>query len=186
MVTNFVLSFGGPLAVSVFLIVLSAAGSHHLQTVWRVCFGIGIVLPLTVFYFRLRMIHSKLYRAGAIERRVPYMLVIKRYWRSLIGMCGAWFPYDFVTFPNGVFSGTIISSVIRNGDIRKTAEWQLLLGAIALPGVFVGALLCNSLGRRNTIRIGFNHLSNFSHTLPADDAWIQWLPRIRSNYRLEL
>ena len=39
-----------------------------------------------------------------------------------------------VTFPNGVFSGTIISSVIKDGDIKQTAEWQLLLGAIALPG----------------------------------------------------
>lgn len=61
------------------------------------------------------------------------------------------FLYDFVTFPNGVFSGTIISSIIHNGDIKKTAEWQLLLGAIALPGVFVGAYLCNIIGRRNTV-----------------------------------
>ena len=42
-----------------------------------------------------------------------------------------------VTFPNGVFSGTIISSVVHDADIKKTAEWQLLLGTIALPGVFV-------------------------------------------------
>jgi hypothetical protein len=86
MVTNFVLSvsisntfstaldahwstkFGGPLAVSIFLIVLSAAGEDHLQIVWRVCFGIGIVLPLTVLGFRLRMLNSKLYRKGAIKR----------------------------------------------------------------------------------------------------------------------
>ncbi|KAG6841143.1 hypothetical protein C0991_001419 [Blastosporella zonata] len=61
-----------------------------------------------------------------------------------------------VTFPNGVFSGTIISSVIHDGSIKRTAEWQLLLGALALPGVFVGALLCNSLGRRNTMMLGFS------------------------------
>lgn len=156
MVTNFVLSVGGPLAVSVFLIVLSAAGENHLETVWRVCFGIGILLPLTVFFFRLRMLSSKLYRKGAIKRRVPYGLVFKRYWRELIGTCGAWFLYDFVTFPNGVFSGTIISSVIPNGNIKATAEWQLLLGIIALPGVFVGAYLCNRLGRRNTMMLGFS------------------------------
>ncbi|KAI0788597.1 MFS Git1p-like glycerophosphoinositol permease [Abortiporus biennis] len=156
MVTNFVLSFGGPLAVSVFLIVLSAAGEDHLPTVWRVCFGIGVILPLTVFYFRMRMFSPKLYREGAIKRRVPYYLVMKRYWKAMIGTCGAWFLYDFVTFPNGVFSGTIISSVIHNGDIKSTAEWQLLLGAIALPGVFVGALLCNPLGRRNTMIVGFS------------------------------
>lgn len=86
MVTNFVLSvrdanaislpidplltasqFGGPLAVCVFLIVLSAAGEDHLPTVWRVCFGIGILLPLTVFFFRLRMLSSKLFKKGAIK-----------------------------------------------------------------------------------------------------------------------
>jgi MFS family permease len=67
MVTNFVLSFGGPLACSVFLIVLSIAGENHLQTVWRVCFGVGIVLPLTVLVFRLRMLSSRLYRKGAIK-----------------------------------------------------------------------------------------------------------------------
>ncbi|KAA1468145.1 MFS Git1p-like glycerophosphoinositol permease [Dentipellis sp. KUC8613] len=156
MVTNFVLSFGGPLAVSVFLIVLSAAGEDHLPTVWRVCFGIGILLPLSVLIFRLRMLSSQLYRKSAIKRRVPYWLVFKRYWRPLIGTCGAWFLYDFVTFPNGVFSGTIISSVIHNGSIRRTAEWQLLLGSLALPGVFVGAMLCNPLGRRNTMILGFS------------------------------
>ena len=98
------------MASSVFLIVLSIAGENHLHTVWRVCFGVGIVLPLTVLVFRLRMLSSKLYRKGAIKSehgepyvllatadmmdlvsgRVPYRLVFKRYWRSLIGTCGAW------------------------------------------------------------------------------------------------
>jgi MFS family permease len=63
---------------------------------------------------------------------------------------------DFVTFPNGVFSGTIISSVVHNGTIRQTAEWQLLLGAIALPGVFLGAILCDRVGRKNIMMIGFS------------------------------
>ncbi|KAI0313547.1 MFS Git1p-like glycerophosphoinositol permease [Amylostereum chailletii] len=156
MVTNFVLSFGGPLAVSVFLIVLSAAGEDNLSTVWRVCFGIGIALPLSVLVFRLRMMSSKLYRKGAIQQNVPYYLTLKYYWKPLIGTCGAWFLYDFVTFPNGVFSGTIISSVIHDSDIKKTAEWQLLLSSLSLPGVFVGAALCNPVGRRNTMIIGFS------------------------------
>ncbi|PNP49485.1 hypothetical protein THARTR1_09807 [Trichoderma harzianum] len=157
LVTNLPLSAGGPLAVSIFLIVLSAAGENHLSTVWRVCFGIGILLPLSVFYFRLKMLNSKLYRKGAIQRNVPYGLAIRYYWKTLIGTCGAWFLYDFVTFPNGVFSGTILSSVVDPKDtLRSTAEWQLLLGAIALPGVFIGAFLCDRLGRRNTMILGFS------------------------------
>lgn len=155
MVTNFVLSFGGPLASCVYLIVLSAAGEDHLPTVWRTCFGIGIVLPLTVLIFRLRMISSRLYRDSAIKNNVPYGLVIKYYWKTLIGTCGAWFLYDFVTFPNGVFSGVIISSVVDDTTVKTTAEWQLLLSTIALPGVFVGAWLANRIGRPYTMMVGF-------------------------------
>lgn len=119
LVTNLPLSFGTPLAVIVFLIVFSACNQSHFSTVWvwysvylttctsilrtlsltlwqRVCFGIGCILPLSVLYFRLKMLNSVLYRRGAIKRKVPYRLVFSYYWRSLIGTCGAWFLYDFV------------------------------------------------------------------------------------------
>ena len=55
--------------MSVFLIVLSAVGEEHLQTIWRVCFGIGMLLPTTVFYFRIRMLSTRLFREGAIKRK---------------------------------------------------------------------------------------------------------------------
>jgi len=156
LVTNLPLSFGNPLVISIFLIVLSAAGSNHLSIVWRVCFGIGILLPLSVFYFRLKMLNSKLYRRGAIKHRVPYRLVIRYYWKTLIGTCGAWFLYDFVTFPNGIFSGTIIASVIPDPTIKKTAEWTLLLASLSIPGVLIGAWLCNKIGRKYTMMLGFS------------------------------
>ncbi|KAK9320224.1 major facilitator superfamily domain-containing protein [Lipomyces orientalis] len=158
MVTNFPLAFGGPLAISIFLIVLSAAGQTHLSTVWRVCFGIGCIFPLTVFYFRIKMATSYLYKKGAIRKNVPYLLVLKYYWKTLIGTCGAWFLYDFITFPNGVFSATILASIVPDAatNLRKTGEWQLLLGTIALPGVVVGAILCNRIGRRATMMVGFS------------------------------
>ena len=114
-----------------------------------------------VFYFRLKMINSALYRRGAIKQRVPYKLVLRYYWKNLIGTCGAWFLYDFITFPNGVFSGTIISSVVGESGsegqrINRTAEWQLLLGVLAIPGVLLGAWLCDRLGRKNTMMLGFS------------------------------
>lgn len=62
-----------------------------------------------------------------------------------------------VTFPNGVFSGVIISSVVNSEDtLRSTGEWQLLLGALSLPGVFLGAWLCNRIGRKQTMMLGFS------------------------------
>jgi hypothetical protein len=101
------------------------------------------------------MINSQLYRRGAIRKHVPYWLVIRYYWRSLIGTCGTWFLYDFVTIPNAVFSGTIISTLVPEGDVRGTAEWSLLLGALALPGVIIGALLLDIVGRKTIMMIGF-------------------------------
>ena len=80
-----------------------------------------------------------------------------------------------VTFPNGVFSGTIISSVVKNGSIEKTAEWQLLLGSIALPGVLIGAWLCDRLGRKNTMMLGFSgYCKHCGLILPAYIDTSQW------------
>ena len=91
LVTNLPLSFGGPFAVIVFLIVLSAAGATRYSTIWRVCMAVGCVFPLSVFYFRIKMLNSKLYRRGAIKKSVPYGLVLRYYWKDLIGTAGAWF-----------------------------------------------------------------------------------------------
>ena len=67
-----------------------------------------------------------------------------------------------VTFPNGVFSGTIISSIVKDSSLVKTAEYQLLLGSIALPGVFLGAYLCDIIGRKNTMMLGFSGYCEFT------------------------
>lgn len=102
------------------------------------------------------MLNSKLYRRGAIKKKVPYLLILRYYWRNLAGTAGSWFLYDAIAFSNSVFSGTIISSVVStSNNIQSTAEWQLLLGAIALPGVLIGAYLCNRIGRKNTMMLGF-------------------------------
>lgn len=66
-----------------------------------------------------------------------------------------------ITFPNGVFSGTILASVVPSSDIVSIAEWQLLLGIIAIPGVFVGAYLCDKIGRKNTMMLGFSGYRKF-------------------------
>ena len=106
LVTNLPLSFGGPFAVIVFLIVYSACHQSHYSTVWRVCFAIGCIWPLSVFYFRIR---------GAIKKRVPYSLVVKYYWKSLIGTCGAWFLYG----ASSSLSCLIVQKML-------SGEWQTL------------------------------------------------------------
>lgn len=157
LVTNLPLSFGGPFALIIFLIVYQITGSSN--ALWRTMFAIGAFWPLSVFYFRYKMATSKLFRKSAIRKNVPYFLAFKFYWKRLLGTCGCWFLYDFVTFPNSIFSGTIISSVLKGADkknLEKIAQWNLLLGIIAIPGVLIGAYLCDKIGRRNTLALGFS------------------------------
>lgn len=157
LVTNLPLSFGGPLALCIFLIVYQITGKH--DGLWRTMFAIGAFLPLSVFYFRIKMVTSELYKNNAIRRqKIPYILAVRYYWKRLIGTAGCWFLYDFVTFPNGVFSAGIVSSVLKGNnkkDLESIAEWTLLLGTIALPGVFVGAYLMDRIGRKYTLVTGF-------------------------------
>lgn len=157
LVTNLPLSFGGPFALIIFLIVYQITGVAN--GLWRALFAIGAFWPLSVFYFRYKMATSELFKRSAIRRNVPYWLALKFYWRRLFGTCACWFLYDFVTFPNGVFSATIISSVLPGEDatkLERVAEWNLLLGVIAIPGVIIGAYLCDRIGRRKTLMLGFS------------------------------
>ena len=91
------------------------------------------------------MMNSKLYRRNALKKSTPlgiYGLILRRYWKTLIGTAGTWFlcvpvqiitvwiaelidhikRYDFVTFPNGIFSSTIIAGVIPGAGLTKTLE----------------------------------------------------------------
>lgn len=157
LVTNLPLSLGGPFALIIFLIVYQITKGPT-NGLWRTMFAIGAFWPLSVFYFRFKMATSELFRKSAIRRNTPYWLAFKFYWKRLLGTCGCWFLYDFVTFPNGIFSATIIDSVLEESaksGLQHVAEWNLLLGTLAIPGVLVGAYLCDKIGRRNTLATGF-------------------------------
>ncbi|PTN17565.1 Git1p [Saccharomyces cerevisiae] len=158
MVTNLSLAFGGPFATIIFLIVYKiCSGTKHLEAIWRTVFAIGCFWPLSVFYFRWKTATTEVYEKGRIKRNIPYFLALKFYWKRLLGTCGTWFMYDFVTFPNGIFSSTIISSVIKDqNDLVKVAEWNLLLGVLAVLGVPIGAYLSDRIGRKYTLMFGFS------------------------------
>jgi len=157
LVTNLPLSLGTPFCYTVFLIVWCAAGgADHYSTIWRVCFGIGCIWPVFIFIFRWKTQKSVIFsKSRFMNWSLPWHRVVMFYWKRLVGTCLAWAIYDFITFPNGIFSGLIIEDVVGNGDIKKTAEWQLLLGWIAIPGVIIGAFLCDIIGRKWTLIAGF-------------------------------
>ncbi|KAF1980975.1 MFS general substrate transporter [Aulographum hederae CBS 113979] len=153
--TDFAIDFGFVIAGVVALIVLAAYHHNVSEGVWRVSFGLGFVLPVILFFFRIRMIESSQYRKHAIKHKIPYWLAIKRYWKPMLGTSLAWFFYDFVTYPFGLFSSTIIAQLNPNNTLTQNIGLGTAVNCFYLPGCLVGGLLMDRIGRKQTMTLGF-------------------------------
>lgn len=156
--TTFITCWGGPVCIFVYLMTLLGS-NDNLHTAYVAVNAISVLLPLFVFLFRLRMQDSKIFQRSNFKftktTKIPFRLILKRYWLRLVGTSGAFFLYDFVNFPNSIMSSTIINSLVPGKSLQTVALWQLILSLMTLPGVFVGIFLVNRLGRRWTGILGF-------------------------------
>jgi MFS family permease len=67
----------------------------------------------------------------------------------------AWFCYDFVTYPFGLFSSTIISQLNPNNTVTQTIGYGTVVNCFYLPGCIVDGLLMDRIGRKQTMTLGF-------------------------------
>ena len=73
-------------------------GNNHLRAVWRLSLGLGVIPALAVLIWRLNMQNPSHYRKNSMrDTRIPYWLVIRRYWVNLLAISLTWFIYDFIT-----------------------------------------------------------------------------------------
>ncbi|KIV76845.1 hypothetical protein PV11_08700 [Exophiala sideris] len=155
MATDFAIDFGFVIAGVDALIVIEAYNGRISSGIWRVCFGLGFVVPVGLFFFRIRMIESTQYRKHAIKKTLPYWLIIKRYWKPILGTSLAWFCYDFVTYPFGIFSSTIIGQLNPNNTLIQNIGYGTVVNCFYLPGCIAGGFLMDLIGRRQTMCLGF-------------------------------
>lgn len=113
------------------------------------------------------MLNSALYRRGAIKRDVPYKLVLRYYWKSLIGTCGAWLLYAFSLsqMASSLASSTLCDPLINKRRNSQHRRMEFPLGSLVCPGVFLGAYLCDRLGLKNTMMSGFSGYLVFGLTI---------------------
>ncbi|KAJ5765112.1 hypothetical protein N7520_004671 [Penicillium odoratum] len=153
--TDFAVDMGFVVAGVVALIVLACYHQENSAGVWRVCFGLGLVLPIVICFFRVRMAKSTQYKKHAIKSRYPYVLVLKRYWKPMVGTSLAWFCYDFVTYPFGLFSSTIIEQLMTDNTTTQNIGYGTVINCFYIPGCIVGGLLMDRIGRKQTMTLGF-------------------------------
>ncbi|KAK9491674.1 major facilitator superfamily domain-containing protein [Lipomyces doorenjongii] len=148
-------SISANLATSIVsLIFIAAYGNKASEGILRACFGIGIFLPLTIFFVRMSLLDSSLYQKHAIQHRVPYMLAIRRYWRPLLGCSLAWFLYDFVAYPFNLLAPTLVSGFTKTPTLLQSVGWSALINSFAIPGAIFGGWLTDRMGRRQTYAVG--------------------------------
>ncbi|SNX82971.1 related to GIT1 - Glycerophosphoinositol transporter also able to mediate low-affinity phosphate transport [Melanopsichium pennsylvanicum] len=157
--TNTMIDLGFVVAALVSYILLLIFGMNHLAWVWRLTLGLGAIPPLLVFFFRIGIKEPDHFRKGAIKTGVPYWLIFKRYWVRLLAVCLAWFMYDYVSYPSGIFSSLILKQLNPGtgsdyDTLKRSLAYSTALNCFYLPGTIAGAFVSDRLGPKLTMIIG--------------------------------
>ncbi|KZP13573.1 MFS Git1p-related glycerophosphoinositol and glycerophosphocholine permease [Athelia psychrophila] len=131
-------------------------GPNHLRAVWRVSLGLGVIPACAVFLWRLKMEEPEHYRKNSMKRvKVPYVLILKRYWPGLAALSLAWFIYDFITYPFGLYSSTVVDSITGSStNLTVVFGWSVIINLFYMPGTIIGAFVVDILGPKNTMILG--------------------------------
>jgi MFS family permease len=154
--TNTMIDVGFVMGAFVPLVLYWIFGPNHLRAVWRLSLGLGVVPAVAVFLWRLRMTEPPSYKRNSMKSvRIPYYLVIKRYWKGLFGISLAWFIYDFITYPFGLYSSTITDTVVGNTtSLGVVFGWSVVINLFYIPGTVIGAFVVDYLGPKKTMITG--------------------------------
>ncbi|KAF9466551.1 putative metabolite transporter [Collybia nuda] len=154
--TNTMIDFGFVVSAFVPLVLFWIFGNDHLRAVWRMSLGLGVIPALAVFIWRLNMDEPARYRKDSMKNaRIPYLLVFKRYGWSLAAVSFTWFLYDFIVYPFGLYSSTIINNVTGGStDLTVVLGWNVVINLFYMPGTLIGAFVVDYLGPKYTMITG--------------------------------
>ncbi|KAG2110904.1 major facilitator superfamily domain-containing protein [Suillus discolor] len=153
--TNSMIDAGFVIGAFVPLVLYWIFGDNHLRAVWRLSLGLGVVPAVAVFFWRLRMEEPNRYKRDSMKHvRIPYRLVIKRYWRGLFGISLVWFIYDFITYVYNRFHA-FLTSCSHTSRYPVCFYWTMTnFQSSHSAGTVVGAFFVDLLGPKVTIITG--------------------------------
>ncbi|KAJ4480012.1 putative metabolite transporter [Lentinula aciculospora] len=146
--TNSMIDTGFVVSSFVPLVLYWIFGPNHLRAVWRISLGLGFIPAMLVFIWRLSMDEPESYKKSSMKNvKIPYMLVLRRYWPSLAAISLTWFIYDFITYPFGIYSSTVIDNVTGGSDaIPVIFGWNIIINLFYIPGTIGGAFIVDYIG----------------------------------------
>ncbi|KAJ7593393.1 MFS Git1p-related glycerophosphoinositol and glycerophosphocholine permease [Mycena floridula] len=154
--TNCMIDIGFVISAFVPLVLYWIFGPNHLRAVWRVSIGLGIVPALAVLIWRLNMEEPQRFKKDSMKNaRIPYWLIFKRYGGSLAAISFTWFLYDFIVYPFGIYTTTIVDGVTGGSEaLTVIFGWNVVINMFYLPGCIGGAFVVDYLGPKWTMITG--------------------------------
>ncbi|ESK95870.1 mfs git1p-related glycerophosphoinositol and glycerophosphocholine permease [Moniliophthora roreri MCA 2997] len=154
--TNSMIDFGFVISAFVPLVLFWIFGNNHLRAVWRLSLGLGVVPALLVLLWRIGMEEPERYKRDSMKNaKVPYRLILKRYGGSLAAISFTWFLYDFIVYPFGIYSSTILDRVTGgNTALSVVFGWNVVINLFYMPGTLGGAFVVDYLGPKYTMITG--------------------------------
>ncbi|KAM6504461.1 Major facilitator superfamily domain containing protein [Amanita muscaria] len=154
--TNSMIDLGFVFSSFVPLVLYWIFGPDHLRAVWRLSLGLGAVPALLVLLWRLNMEEPVRFRKDSMKRTpIPYFLVFKKYGLSMSALAIAWFIYDFITYPFGLYSSVVVNNITGGADsLTVVLGWATVINLFYMPGTIFGAFIIDYLGPKNTMIFG--------------------------------
>lgn len=121
------------------LISFHSFGDNHLRAVWRISLGLGVIPALVVFLWRLNMDEPERFKKDSMrDTKIPYLLVFKRYWVSLLAISFTWYvprEYSLRTLAKNPCSGSSMISLCECAVGPKPLRYWFGYWNTAIPFV---------------------------------------------------
>lgn len=138
----------GPLVAT----VVTRIWPNNLSAVWRICFGLGVIPPLSLAYLRIKLHEPESYsRANFRKGKTPYWLALKFYGPRLVVISCIWSIYNFLTYPFGIYSSRWINTIQPDANLWQSFGWATLANFFYLPGAILGAFTSDWFGPRRAL-----------------------------------
>ncbi|KFZ02520.1 hypothetical protein V500_00142 [Pseudogymnoascus sp. VKM F-4518 (FW-2643)] len=156
MFTNVAIDWGFVIGAFVPYVLVLIFSENHLRATWRVALGLGVIPPIALLLMRLKLQEPEEFKRESMKHvSIPYSLVIKYYWFRLFIVGLIWFLYDFSTFAFGIYSSTIVDSIIGTDvPLSTTFGWNTVINLFYIPGAMLGGPLSDRIGPRYALVIG--------------------------------
>ncbi|KAI6043943.1 major facilitator superfamily domain-containing protein [Pisolithus marmoratus] len=149
--TNTVIDMGFVMAAFAPLVLYWTHGETHFGTIWNGSLALGTVPAFFLLLFSAKELDYCRCKHSVPVVRIPFRIALRRYWKNLLGLSLAWFLYDFITYPLGIYASTITNN---NSSLSIVFGWSVVIDLFYIPGAVAGTVLIDVVSPKTVMIIG--------------------------------